>query len=171
MIEMKVPKPPSLADIRKHRRPIRNVRKEHKDSLKPLERFAVWMTNRVGTMAFFFACVVLVTIPLIFKATMPVVQYISSGYLQLILLPLIMVGQNLQSRAADLRAENDYEINVKAEQEVEAILHHLEYQNEILIGMVRKMGYTLEDVESLAKDASGRARGSAAQGPDVPPAT
>lgn len=150
MIQINVPKPPSLAEILKRRKPIRNIREVHKDGLKPLERFAVWMTARVGTMVFFFACVILVTIPLIFKATMPVVQYISSGYLQLILLPLIMVGQNLQSRSADLRAENDYEINVKAEREVEAILHHLEYQNEILIGMVQKLGFTLEEVEGLA---------------------
>lgn len=153
MIEMKVPKPPSLAELKKHRTPIRNVRLEHKQSLKPLERFAVWMTKRVGTMAFFFACAIMVTVPLIFKSTMPVIQYISSGYLQLILLPLIMVGQNLQGRASDLRAENDYEVNVKAEREVEAILHHLEYQNSILLGMVQKMGFTLEEVESLAKES------------------
>ena len=154
MIEMKISKPPSLAEIRKLRKPIRNVRTVHADSLKPLERFAVWMTKRVGTMGFFFACTAMVTLPLIgpFKATMPVVQYISSGYLQLILLPLIMVGQNLQGRASDLRAENDYEINVKAEREVEAVLHHLEYQNNILMGMVQKMGFTLEEVEALAKE-------------------
>ncbi|HEY3414896.1 MAG TPA: DUF1003 domain-containing protein [Armatimonadota bacterium] len=151
MIEIKVPKPPTLEDIRKNRKPIRNVRTAHAESLKPLEKFAIWMTNRVGTMAFFFFCVILVTVPLIYKPSMTVIQYISSGYLQLILLPLIMVGQNLQSRAADLRAENDYEINIKAEREVEVILHHLEYQNSILIGMVQKMGYTLEEVEALAR--------------------
>jgi uncharacterized membrane protein len=156
MIEMKVEKPPSLAELKQHRTRIRNVRLEHKASLKPLEKFAVWMTNRVGTMGFFFACAIMVTIPLLrpFKAAMPVIQYISSGYLQLILLPLIMVGQNLQSRAADLRAENDYEVNVKAEREVEAILHHLEYQNSILIGMVQKMGFTLEEVETLAQEST-----------------
>lgn len=153
MIEMKVSKPPTLAEIRKHRPRIRNVRLEHKESLKPLERFAVWMTRRVGTMGFFFACAIMVTIPLIgpFKSAMPVIQYISSGYLQLILLPLIMVGQNLQSRASDLRSQNDYEVNVKAEHEVEAILHHLEYQNSILIGMVQKLGFTMEEVEAVAK--------------------
>lgn len=153
MNDGKMTRPPSLEEIRKQRKPIRNVRKVHAESLKPLEKFAIWMTNRVGTMGFFFACAIMVTIPLIYKPAMPVIQYISSGYLQLILLPLIMVGQNLQSRSADLRAENDYEINVKAEREVEAILHHLEYQNGILMGMVQKMGFTLEEVEALAQEA------------------
>jgi uncharacterized membrane protein len=43
-------------------------------------------------------------------------------------MPLIMVGQNLLNRHAELRAEADFEINQKAEQEVEAILLHLEHQ-------------------------------------------
>lgn len=150
MIEMKVPKPPLLEAIRKHRKPVHNTNRAHQESLTSLERFALWMTHRVGTMGFFFACVVMVTVPLIVPNTMKVVQYVSSGYLQLILLPLIMVGQNLESRHTELRAENDYEINVKAECEVEMILHHLEYQNNILLGMVQKMGYTLEEVEALA---------------------
>jgi uncharacterized membrane protein len=37
-----------------------------------------------------------------------------------------MIGQNLQSRHADIRAQSDYEVNVKAEKEIDAILMHLE---------------------------------------------
>ena len=33
-------------------------------------------------------------------------------------MPLIMVGQNLQGKHAEIRAENDYQINVKAENEI-----------------------------------------------------
>ena len=51
-----------------------------------------------------------------------------SNMIQIFLMPLIMVGQNLQSRHAEARAESDYEVNVKAEREVEAILLHLEAQ-------------------------------------------
>ena len=50
-------------------------------------------------------------------------------------MPLIMVGQNLQSRHGEVRAENDLEVNVRAEREIEAILRHLEYQNTMLIAM------------------------------------
>ena len=73
------------------------------------------------------------------------VFYISSGYLQLILLPLIMVGQNLQGRHAELRAEHDYETNIKAEKEVEAILLHLEKQDETMMEILKR-------IESLEKE-------------------
>jgi len=31
-------------------------------------------------------------------------------------------------------------VNVRAEEEIEAILHHLEYQNTMLIAIVKKLG-------------------------------
>jgi len=62
-----------------------------------------------------------------------------SNILQLIFLPLIMVGQNIESRAADARAEADFEINKKTEGEVEVIIAHLENQNELLLEVTRKI--------------------------------
>ena len=44
-----------------------------------------------------------------------------------------MIGQNLQSRHAELRAEADFEINTKAEIEIETIMKHLENQNELIL--------------------------------------
>ena len=46
-----------------------------------------------------------------------------------LLTPLIMVGQNLLGHHAEVRAEHDLEVNVRAEREIEVILRHLEYQN------------------------------------------
>ena len=54
-------------------------------------------------------------------------------------MPLIMVGQNIQGSHSEARAQHDLEINVKAEQEIEVILHRLEEQNEILMRMVKKL--------------------------------
>jgi uncharacterized membrane protein len=68
-----------------------------------------------------------------------------SNLIQLLLMPLIMVGQNVQGRHSELRADNDLEINIKAEQEIEVILQHLEYQNALLIAMVEKLGIGVED--------------------------
>ena len=59
-------------------------------------KIAVFGVNKIGSMGFFYFCVVLVTIPILLPKTQMVVQYISSGYLQLIFLPLIMVGQKIQ---------------------------------------------------------------------------
>lgn len=59
--------------------------------------------------------------------------------IQILFLPLIMVGQNLQGRYSEIRAEADFEVNVKAEREIEAILMHLEHQNELILAILRKL--------------------------------
>ncbi len=61
-------------------------------------------------------------------------------------MPLILVGQNVQAAHADARAESDFEVNVKAEAEIEKILMALRALDE----------RTLAIVERLAADA-GRA--------------
>jgi uncharacterized membrane protein len=75
-----------------------------------------------------------------------------SNLIQILLMPLIMVGQNLQGQHAEARAEHDLEINIKAEQEIEVILHHLEHQNEILMTMLRNLGVDVHELmETLAR--------------------
>ncbi len=128
-----------VENIKEKFAPIKNPYQVHKNSLSSLDKFALFMTDKVGTMGFFIACVILVTIPLFFDSILPVVQYISSGYLQLILLPLILVGQNLQSRYTEIRAEHDFNTNVKAEKEIETILLHLEKQDEMMEKILKKI--------------------------------
>ena len=48
-------KPPSVEEVLKRRRPLRNVNKETTENIGRLEKLAVWITNRVGTMGFFLA--------------------------------------------------------------------------------------------------------------------
>jgi len=117
---------------------IRNVNKEHKDSLTKAQRVALFITNHIGTIEFAIFCVLLVSIPLIWKSTMSVILYISSGYLQLVFLPLIMVGQNLQSRHSEKRAESEYELNVKNDQQIKSILEKLEKQEELIKELLNK---------------------------------
>ncbi|MEK7496218.1 MAG: DUF1003 domain-containing protein, partial [Patescibacteria group bacterium] len=62
-----------------------------------------------------------------------------SNMIQLFFLPLIMIGQNLQNRHAELRAENDFEINLKAEREIEAILINLEKQEEMISKILERL--------------------------------
>jgi uncharacterized membrane protein len=54
-------------------------------------------------------------------------------------MPLIMVGQNIQGRYSEERSKSDFEVNQKAEQEIEVILRHLEYQNDLLLKMLKKI--------------------------------
>jgi len=44
-----------------------------------------------------------------------------SNVIQILLMPLIMVGQNLLAHHAEVRAEHDLEVNVRAEREIEVI--------------------------------------------------
>jgi uncharacterized membrane protein len=46
--------------------------------------------------------------------------------------PVVMMSQNRQAQKDRLLAENDYHVNIKAEQEVEEIISHLHYQDELL---------------------------------------
>jgi hypothetical protein len=56
------------------------------------------------------------------------------------------------TKHAEARAEHDLEINIKAEQEIEVILHHLEHQNEILMTMLRNLGVDVHELmETLAR--------------------
>ena len=65
-----------------------------------------------------------------------------SNMVQIFLMPLIMIGQNLQSQHAEARAEADFEINQKAEMEIETVLMHLENQD-------RVMQQILQEVEKI----------------------
>ena len=145
-----------LSDIRR-KRPLRNTYAELMTSMSTLDRMAVWVTEHVGTMGFFLAILVWTVIWLGWNFLAPekmrfdppmgfVFWLFISNVIQILLMPLIMVGQNIQGRHAEVRAEHDLEVNVKAEQEIEIILHHLEQQNDLLIAMLEKQGMKLEEV-------------------------
>lgn len=55
--------------------------------------------------------------------------------------PIIMMSQNRQVQKDRLAAEHDYQINIKAEEEIKAILTHLEYQDDLILQMLHRMEY------------------------------
>lgn len=144
------PKPLSHEELKKLRKPIKNVNVEHKGTLTPLERFAVWITEKVGSMGFFLLIVTWTIVWLGWNTLAPkelrfdpfpafVLWLFISNVLQIFLMPLIMIGQNLQGRHSEARAESDFEVNIKAEREIESILLHLENQNELILKILSKM--------------------------------
>lgn len=79
-------------------------------------RFAVLITKSVGTMwaAYLFILIGLVSLPQAWNAfihgdTVTGVAWLSQSFLQLVLLPIIIVGQNVISASQDARAEADHE--------------------------------------------------------------
>ncbi len=69
------------------------------------------ITLLVGTMwaAYVFACIALISLPDNIHSTQLLILWISSSFLQLVLLPVIIVGQNIQARASDARAAKTFE--------------------------------------------------------------
>ena len=144
------PAPPPLHELKKLRKPIQSVNVEHRKRLSRLERLAIWITDRVGTMGFFLIIFVWTFVWLGWNTLAPasarfdpfpafVLWLFLSNLIQIFLMPLIMVGQNLQGRHAERRAEADFEVNRKAEREIEAILLHLEAQNELILRILHHL--------------------------------
>jgi hypothetical protein len=99
-------------------------------------RFGLFVTLAVGTMwcAYLFTLLALVSLPAAIGThnKLIIVAWIAQTFLQLILLPIIIVGQNVQAAAADKRAEDTYK-------DAEAVLHeaieiqkHLKAQDGVL---------------------------------------
>lgn len=141
--------PTSLTEVKGRRKPVRDVNQEHTENLRILERLALVITEHVGTMGFFIIILAWTAIWLGWNLLAPehlqfdrpmgfVFWLFISNMLQLLLMPLIMIGQNIQGRHAELRAQSEYETSIKAEQEIEVILEHLEYQNDLLLLLAEK---------------------------------
>ena len=91
--------------------------------------FALKITAAVGSMwcAYIFAGIALFGLPSAIRNGIGgIVQWVAQTFLQLVLLSIIIVGQNVQAAASDERAENTY-------QDAEAVLHEaLQIQEHLL---------------------------------------
>jgi hypothetical protein len=120
--------------------------KDHLPEGSAYERFnktaAIWITDKVGTMTctWIFCVIALLSLPAVLTtasiipanalpsvvtraSTIALISWIAQTFLQLVLLPAIMVGQNVQSEAADARAAKTFE-------DVETILDKLDMKME-----------------------------------------
>lgn len=118
-------------------------------------KIAVFITNKVGTMGFFAIVMVWTVLWLSWNLLAPVALQFDpapafvfwlfiSNLIQLFLMPLIMVGQNVQGKHSEARAKHDLAINVKAEKEIQDVLAHLEKQNEMLLTVVNHIDKTIK---------------------------
>lgn len=157
------PPPMSLAEFRKRRTPYRDRHQERKDKLTALDKLALWITRHVGTMGFFLIIFSWTTLWLAWNFLAPKAQRFDppmafvfylfiSNVIQILLMPLIMVGQNIQGQEADARAQHDLDVNVKAEEEIEVILSHLEYQNQLLLQMMGRLQAQTGEVLKNVRD-------------------
>lgn len=105
-------------------------------------RFGLLITITVGTMwtAYVFTALALFALPdAVKQGTYYVVVWLSSSFLQLVLLPIIIVGQNIQAKAADKRAEETYKDAEAVLKEAEKIQQHLLAQDEVIAGIMSQL--------------------------------
>jgi len=146
--------------------PVKNANDVYQEGLKPLDRLAVSITDRVGSMGFFIAILVWTILwttynivasevhALHWKSFDPFPAFVAylliSNVIQILLMPLIMVGQNVQGRHSEIRAQLDYEINQKAEKEVVAILRNLEHNTDLVLQLMRHLECRVSEEEIRA---------------------
>jgi uncharacterized membrane protein len=140
----------TLEDFKKKFEPTNNINHQHRKKLSFINKLALFITNKVGSMGFFFIVFCWTATWLSWNTLAPaqlrfdpypafVLWLFISNMIQIFLMPLIMVGQNLQSKHSELRAEQDFYINKKAEIEIETILMHLENQNELMLKILHQL--------------------------------
>jgi hypothetical protein len=129
-------------------RPVKVVDQFPADS-KPA-RFNAWLavkvTTGVGTMwcAYAFTALALVSLPSAIAShnAVTLVSWISQTFLQLVLLSVIIVGQNVLAAAADKRSEATYN-------DADAVLHEAVKIQEHLVAQDKVLGVLMDKAEGL----------------------
>ena len=109
-------------------------------------RFAVRITKMVGSMwcAYLFAAFDLLSLPAAIRGGIStIVAWVAQTFLQLVLLSIIMVGQNVQSAAADKRAEDTYLDAEAVLHEAQQIQAHLAAQDAAIEAIAANAGVVL----------------------------
>src|SRR6266487_918760 len=121
---------------------------------------AVALTKGVGTMWTAYAFVVLAFIGLfaILGLLNPIVPLLvataSQTFLQFPFLPIILVGQNVLGRKAELQAEEQFRTTMSTYHDIEQVMNHLSAQDaellrqaKMLIHLLEKNGISLQQLE------------------------
>jgi hypothetical protein len=105
-------------------------------------KIALILTTTVGTMwcAYAFALLALVALPgALNGGLLAMIQWVSQTFIQLVMLSVIMVGQNILGKASDKRAEMTYNDADATFHEAEQIQDHLKEQDVALNTMLDKV--------------------------------
>ena len=105
-------------------------------------KIALILTTTVGTMwcAYAFGLLALVALPSALNGgLLAIIQWVSQTFIQLVMLSVIMVGQNILGKASDKRAEMTYNDADATFHEAEQIQDHLKAQDVALNTMLDKV--------------------------------
>src|SRR5450756_2201659 len=142
-------------DLEKHFSRVKNPNDTFREQLKPTQKLALFVTERVGTMGFFFIVFGWTIFWLSYNVLAPkglkfdpypafVLWLIISNILQILLMPLLLIGQNIQGMRSDIRGEHDYETDKRAEKEIKTVLLNFQKQEKLILEI-------LDKVEAMSK--------------------
>jgi len=147
----------SLIEPPKHERhKPENANEKHKSRLGMQDRIALLVTTAIGTMYALYLFAIFMAGWMLWQTyfngkpfdAYPFAFLLFLGNIvQLLLMPLIMVGQNLQARHSEVRAEEEYKTTITSYHDIEHILKHLDAQDEELLKQSRQL-------EKLVKPAT-----------------
>jgi hypothetical protein len=106
-------------------------------------KVAIAITQAVGSMwcAYAFALFDLISLPdAIRSGVSAIVSWVAQTFLQLVLLSVIMVGQNVQAAAADKRSEATFDDAGATLHEMEQVQGHLAAQDALLTRIAERLG-------------------------------
>ena len=99
--------------------------------------------------AYAFAVLALIALPsALGGGLLPLIQWVSQTFIQLVMLSVIMVGQNILSRASDKRADETY-------QDADATLHEAQQIQDHLKAQDDAIGVLLDKIAKLEASGAG----------------
>lgn len=122
--------------------PIKNVNEDFEKQLTIGQRASDRVANIVGSWPFIIVQSIFLTIWVILNVAAVIRHWDPYPFILMNLVlsmqaaytaPIIMMSQNRQAERDRLEAHNDYIINKKAEEEIRAVMDHLETQAEVLM--------------------------------------
>ena len=102
-------------------------------------KIGLFITALVGTMicAYVFAGIAIISLPAAITShnLTVIIAWVSSNFIQLVLLPVIIVGQNIQAKTSDKRAIQTYQDAEAVLVEALKIQEHLAEQDKLLTNL------------------------------------
>ncbi len=153
-----------VGDLQKHFSKVQNPNDTFQEQLAPSQKLALFVTEHVGTMGFFFIVLAWTVVWLAWNILAPktlkwdpypafVLWLIISNILQILLMPLLLIGQNIQGMRTDIRGEHDYDTDKRAEKEIQTVLLNFQKQEKLILEI-------LDKVEALSKEKAAAAGGA-----------
>ncbi|OLC22836.1 MAG: hypothetical protein AUH40_12640 [Chloroflexi bacterium 13_1_40CM_65_17] len=150
-------------DLIKHQHdhpPVRDLNREFDRKLTFTDRVASDFARLVGSWVFVLAQLGLMLLWVLLNALSVLRHWDPYPFLFLnfvfsleaaIWVSVVLMALNRQADRDRMRAQNDYELNVKAEEELKALMNHLMHQDEILLQIVNRLDRGDREMKRLAR--------------------